>query len=79
MEHSAYEGGGVDISVADGGHGDDHAVHALEVGQLLSVVKQRRVSVVLYRVYEPSSGPPHREEHHDYLQQSKQKKKQDLR
>ena len=70
MEHSADEGGGVDVSVADGGHGDDHAVHTLEVGQLLSVVEQRRVSVVLYRVDKPSSGPPHREEHHDYLQQS---------
>ena len=63
------ECGGVDVPIAHSGHGDNHAVHALEVGQHLAVVKQWRISVVLNGVDEPCSSPPHREEHHDDLQQ----------
>ena len=58
---------GVDVPVAHCGHGDDHAVHALEVGQHLTVVKQRRVSVVLNGVDKPRRCPPDWEEHHDDL------------
>ena len=46
----ANEGGREDVPVAHGGHGDDHAVDALEVGQLLPVLEQRGVSVVLNQV-----------------------------
>ena len=60
---------GVDVPIAHGGHGDNHAVHALEVGQHLAVVEQGRVSVVLDGVDEPRRGPPDRKEHHDDLQQ----------
>ena len=57
------ECGGIDVSVAHGGHGDDHAVHALEVGQHLAVVKQGRISVVLNGVDEPSRCPPDGDKH----------------
>ncbi len=49
----ANEGGGIDVAVSNGGHGDNHAVDALEVGQRLAVVEQRRISVVLNQVDEP--------------------------
>ena len=71
MDNGSYqpsdERGGVDVPVAYSGHGDDHAVHALEVGQHLAVVKQGRVSIVLDSVDEPRSSPPDRKEHHDDL------------
>ena len=65
----ADESGRVDVPVADGGHGDDHAVHALEVGEGLLVVEVWRVSVVLDEMDEARRGPPDRHKHRHQLEQ----------
>ena len=59
---------GIDVSVSDSGHCDDHTVDTLEVRDDMDIVKQRWISVVLYQVNEPRGRPPDREEHHDDLQ-----------
>ena len=70
----ADERGRVDVPVADGGHGDNHTVHALEVGEGLLVVEVGRVPVVLDEMDEARRGPPDRHKHRHQLEQPTGKK-----
>ena len=52
----------MDVAVADGGDGDDHAVDGLEEGEAV-------LAVVLCQVEEAGRGPPERQEGDEELQQ----------
>ena len=52
------KGSWVDIAIAHGGHGHDHAVHTFKIGKVLGIVKIWRIFIILNDVNKPCSGPP---------------------